>query len=172
MTTLWGTNTERKRELDRSIIVNFAKVGCVACIMHFPLGWVKCEMGIGGQSVRCPPHPQWLCTGGKEESSVLDSADSGPSNLEYVCVSMCSGTASGSWATCKLFFAFVWTGYWLLLLWMRWCGCEPCLAERIQSLTLSPRQVFWPLRNYKKGVRWYRQFLSMPSILCLKSVFK
>lgn len=52
MATLRGTNTERKRELDRSIIVNFAKVGCVAC---FPLGWVKCEMGIGGQSRVSPP---------------------------------------------------------------------------------------------------------------------
>lgn len=69
--------------------MNFTKVGCVAFVMYFPLGWVKCEMNAGGQN------SSLLSSGflqGKEELFILDPADSETTGVEHVCV--CSGKAS------------------------------------------------------------------------------
>lgn len=65
---------ECERNLTWSIVVNFTKVSCVAFMMRFPLGWVKCEMDSGGQSSSLllhPPPQHRFPTGGKKSCLFL-----------------------------------------------------------------------------------------------------
>lgn len=122
---------ECKRELDWSL-VNSAKVCCVAHTVHFPLGWVKCEIGIGVQSYSfclplhtliCPPLP-WFCTGwGKKSNLFLLQLILAPAILNmFVCVcAVVQLQASGPHVNYSLFsfglvngyFCCAWGGMWL-----------------------------------------------------------
>lgn len=56
-------------------------------LVHFPLGWVKCEMSIGAwSSFPFSLSPTEVVLYGEKEQFILDSADSCPNNPEYVCV--------------------------------------------------------------------------------------